>query len=157
MWDVDFLDFVYFFVGDRILNKFFSCLMDLCFDYLCCDNVEEFLIYLYDILDFQMWYFKDVLERSFYYIVDLEKVCLYFVIVDRRVEKIFFLFILLYWNYGFNYVIVFILDFWVQRKVIFVEMIEMVFIMIFIVYYVFYCVGFDISVVFFQKRFYLDV
>lgn len=155
--DVDSLDPVYSSVGDRNSNKFSSCSMDSCFDYSRCDNAEELLIYLYDTLDSQTWYFKDALERSPYYTADPEKACLYFVTVDRRAEKIPSLPTLPYWNHGLNHVIVSISDFWVQRKATPVETIEMASTMTSIAHHASYRAGFDISVALPQKRSYSDV
>lgn len=133
---------------------FLLCFMDSCFDYFCCDDMEEIWMYYYGEEYFLLWYFKDVLMRSLYYIIDLEKVCLFFVIVDRRVENFFVLSFLFYWNNGFNYVVIFIVD---KLRNFSVELIEMVVIMIFSMYQSVYCIGFDFNVFFLQKKFYIEL
>lgn len=37
---------------NRNLIEFFYCLMGFCFDYFCCDGMEEFLVYYYDLFSF---------------------------------------------------------------------------------------------------------
>lgn len=124
----------------------FFCLMDLCFDYFRCDNVDEFLIYIYYKLglEFQRYFF--CINELKYYIDDLEKVCLFFVLFDnidfwyfQKVEE------LLYWNGGMNYIVLIFLDKY-RRLVLMDEKIGNVLIMVSDMQEIMLCFGFDISI-----------
>ncbi|KAG0585403.1 hypothetical protein KC19_2G008900 [Ceratodon purpureus] len=136
-------------------DRFPQCSMDVCFNYSRCDDMEELLVYQYDMENSPSWFFKDAWKRSRYYTIDPEKACVFLVTVDMRLENGPLLKSLPHWNNGLNHIVVSIADTWVSTQASAgSNSIDMASTMTSITHQSTYRAGFDISVPVPQRKFY---
>ena len=120
------------------------CSMDVCFNYTKCEDMEEPLVYSYDLPSPPLRYFNN-LKESKYWTNDTEKACLFFVFIDTDSPWPTWPRDLPYWNGGMNHVIITWGDRW-ERKGPAADSLGNASVMASISYETTFRTGFDISI-----------
>ncbi|KAJ7521320.1 hypothetical protein O6H91_19G047900 [Diphasiastrum complanatum] len=94
--------------------QFPRCSMDACFNYSRCDNMDDLLIYSYDLPNPPVRYFSRINETK-WHTNDPDKACLFFVYLDTEGPWPPHPRELPHWNNGLNHVLITFADKWSQK------------------------------------------
>ncbi|KAL3679788.1 hypothetical protein R1sor_022744 [Riccia sorocarpa] len=96
-------------------GRFPLCSMDACFNFSRCENMEELLIYSYDVPIPPDRYYSNI-KSSPYHTSDPEKACLFFIYQDLMEPWRPHPNEVPYWNHGMNHVLITFTDLWHQKN-----------------------------------------